>query len=248
LKLCTPSFLMISRVARSPPTSKPEGCWIEQETAGWSLTSMGRGRRPESQALPQTDDLPPAFRRLDDVCAPFYTGRKRGQVVRTRTAHSVKPTVSSGSARLAIAATGDTERNCERRAPPSHVTLRRTSSHRLAPYSISLANTALERYSLRLSGFAFVTRGKEYTALDHPQVQARLHLPPDQFQQRTAKSDNAQPLRLPRSASGTRGRAVARGGGNPPRRQQEESRWRHAVRRRLRTLLHEPAAAGLHCC
>jgi hypothetical protein len=29
-----------------------------------------------------------------------------------------------------------------------------------------------------------VTRGKEYTALDHPLVQARLHLPPDQFQQR----------------------------------------------------------------
>jgi hypothetical protein len=35
-----------------------------------------------------------------------------------------------------------------------------------------------------LAGFAFVTRGKEYTALDHPLVQSRLHLPPDQFQQR----------------------------------------------------------------
>jgi len=35
-----------------------------------------------------------------------------------------------------------------------------------------------------LAGFAFVTRGKEYSALDHPLVQARLHLPPDQFQQR----------------------------------------------------------------
>jgi hypothetical protein len=45
-----------------------------------------------------------------------------------------------------------------------------------------------------LAGFAFVTRGKEYSVLDHPLVQARLHLPPDQFQQRTAKSDGAQPL------------------------------------------------------
>ena len=35
-----------------------------------------------------------------------------------------------------------------------------------------------------LAGFAFVTRGKEYTVLDHPLVQARLHLPPDQVQQR----------------------------------------------------------------
>ncbi len=35
-----------------------------------------------------------------------------------------------------------------------------------------------------MAGFAFVTRGKEYTVLDHPLVQARLHLPPDQVQQR----------------------------------------------------------------
>ena len=35
-----------------------------------------------------------------------------------------------------------------------------------------------------LAGFTFVTRGKDYSVLDHPLVQARLHLPPDQFQQR----------------------------------------------------------------
>jgi hypothetical protein len=35
-----------------------------------------------------------------------------------------------------------------------------------------------------VGGFAFVTRGKAYTLLVHPLVQARLHLPPDQFQQR----------------------------------------------------------------
>lgn len=32
-----------------------------------------------------------------------------------------------------------------------------------------------------LEGFLFVMRGKDYTVLDHPLVQARLHLPPDQF-------------------------------------------------------------------
>jgi hypothetical protein len=35
-----------------------------------------------------------------------------------------------------------------------------------------------------VGGLAFVTRGKDYTVLDHPLVQARLHLPPDQSQQR----------------------------------------------------------------
>ena len=43
---------------------------------------------------------------------------------------------------------------------------------------------AREPCSPRLSDFAFVTRGKEYTVLDHPLIQARLHLPPDQYQQR----------------------------------------------------------------
>jgi len=54
-----------------------------------------------------------------------------------------------------------------------------------------------------LAGFAFVTRGKEYTVLDHPLVQARLHLPPDQFQSREDQSAGAQPLRLSRGAGGT---------------------------------------------
>src|SRR5215471_16657299 len=35
-----------------------------------------------------------------------------------------------------------------------------------------------------VAGFAFVTRGKDYHLLDHPLIQARLHLPPDQTQQR----------------------------------------------------------------
>ena len=31
-----------------------------------------------------------------------------------------------------------------------------------------------------LAGFAYVMRGKDYTVLDPPEVQSRLHLPPDQ--------------------------------------------------------------------
>jgi hypothetical protein len=37
------------------------------------------------RGLPCDPELPPARRRLDAVCAPGYTGRKRGEVVRTRT-------------------------------------------------------------------------------------------------------------------------------------------------------------------
>lgn len=37
------------------------------------------------RALPSNPELPPAQRRLGAVCAPGYKGRKRGEVVRTRT-------------------------------------------------------------------------------------------------------------------------------------------------------------------
>ncbi len=45
----------------------------------------GTREAARQRALPQTEALPPAFRRLDEVCASGYTGRKRGQMVRTRT-------------------------------------------------------------------------------------------------------------------------------------------------------------------
>src|SRR6266446_2588784 len=45
----------------------------------------GTREAARQRALPQTEEMPTAFRRLDDVCAAGYTGRKRGEVVRTRT-------------------------------------------------------------------------------------------------------------------------------------------------------------------
>jgi hypothetical protein len=69
---------------------------------GWTAQTIGgifdrQGRRyivfdvdatrqaARQRALPCGADLPPAQRRLDAVCAPGYRGRKRGEVVRTRT-------------------------------------------------------------------------------------------------------------------------------------------------------------------
>jgi len=47
--------------------------------------SMQHDRLQRLRALPCGLELPPARRRLDVVCAPGYQGRKRGEVVRTRT-------------------------------------------------------------------------------------------------------------------------------------------------------------------
>src|SRR6266571_2395386 len=67
-------------------SERPTGGLVDRAGGEWIIFDLDGTREAARQrALPQTDALPPAFRRLDDVCAPGYTGRKRGQVVRTRT-------------------------------------------------------------------------------------------------------------------------------------------------------------------
>jgi hypothetical protein len=129
------------------------------------------------------EDLPPAFRRLDDICAPGNPRRKRGEVVRTRTtvaqAHSYQWLGSFGNR-------GNGRYREELRKGLSAIGRYLTTHH-----------LPQERPLVRLDGqygngavlsdvasFAFVARGKEYCLLDHPLIQTRLHLPADQVQQR----------------------------------------------------------------
>jgi hypothetical protein len=150
----------------------------------WVVFDLDGTREAARQrALPQGEDLPPAFRRLDEVCAAGYTGRKRGQVVRTRTvisqAHTYQWLGSFGNR-------GNGRYREELRQGLSAITGYLTA-HQLSKGRALLrldGQYGTGAVLTDLAGFAFVTRGKEYTVLDHPLVQARLHLPPDQFQQR----------------------------------------------------------------
>ena len=143
----------------------------------------GTREAARQRALPQGEDLPPAFRRLDEVCAAGYTGRKRGQVVRTRTvisqAHTYQWLGSFGNR-------GNGRYREELRQGLSAIT-RYLTAHQLSKGRALLrldGQYGTGAVLTDLAGFAFVTRGKEYPVLDHPLVQARLHLPPDQVQQR----------------------------------------------------------------
>jgi hypothetical protein len=52
----------------------------------WKVFDIDGTREAARQrALPQTSDRPEPQRRLAEVCAPGYTGRKRGEIVRSRT-------------------------------------------------------------------------------------------------------------------------------------------------------------------
>ncbi len=156
---------------------KQTGELLDRAGNAWVVFDIDGTREAARQrALPQTDDLPLPFRRLDDVCAPGYTGRKRGQVVRTRTvisqAHSFQWLGSCGNR-------GNGRYREELRRGLSAIG-RYLTAHQLSQERTLLRLDGQYGTGAVLSdlvGFAFVTRGKEYTILDHPLVQARLHLP-----------------------------------------------------------------------
>jgi hypothetical protein len=73
-------------LSRPLTPDKQTGGLVDRTGRSWMVFDIDGTREAARQrALPQTDDLPPPCRRLDDVCAPGYRGRKRGEVVRTRT-------------------------------------------------------------------------------------------------------------------------------------------------------------------
>ncbi len=73
-------------LSRPLTPDKQTGEVVDRIGRNWMVIDLDGTREAARQrALPQTDDLPLPSRRLADVCAPGYRGRKRGEVVRTRT-------------------------------------------------------------------------------------------------------------------------------------------------------------------
>jgi len=155
------------------------GLWDRQGNRWLVFDVDGTREAARQRALPQTPDRPPPQRRLRPLCAPGYTGRKRGEVVRTRT------TVLQMHTHQWVASFGHPGNGQYREE------LRRAKAA-IQTY-LKAHNFPAERTLLRLDGqygtgavicdvddFAYVTRGKDYSILDRADVQARLHLPADQ--------------------------------------------------------------------
>src|SRR5712691_5265846 len=139
---------------------------------GSSLTSMGHVKPPANALYPSATTCLSPFADWMTSVPPFYRGRKRGQVVRTRTvisqAHSFQWLGSFGNRgngryrtelRQALAAIG---RYLTAHQLPKARTLLRLDGQYGSGAVLS-----------DLAGFAFVTRGKEYSVLDHSLIQAR---------------------------------------------------------------------------
>src|SRR5437588_982091 len=77
------TFFQTDLVARKPFAS-PGGLW-DRCGQRWVVVDVdGTKQAARQRALPQVESLPDPHRRFDQVCAPSYLGRTRGEVGRHR--------------------------------------------------------------------------------------------------------------------------------------------------------------------
>jgi hypothetical protein len=172
-------FLEDLLARRLSPEEQEAGLWDRQGNRWLVFDVDGTREAARQRALPQTPDRPAPQRRLRPLCAPGYTGRKRGEIVRTRT------TVLQMHTHQWVASFGNPGNGQYREE------LRR-AKNTIQAY-VEAHSFPTERTLLRLDGqygtgavvsdvadFSYVTRGKDYKLLDRADIQARLHLPADQ--------------------------------------------------------------------
>ena len=163
---------------------------------GWSQASIGgvwdrqghrhvvfdvdATRQPARQrALPKGEELPAPRRRLDQVCAPGYVGRKRGEVVRSRTtilqmhSHQWVGTYSG-------AGNGDYREELRSACRAIHTYL---DTYDL-PHAMGLLRLdgqygdAAVMAQVDKTGLPVVVRGRASHLLNHPPIQEVLERPP----------------------------------------------------------------------
>jgi hypothetical protein len=167
-------------VTRTAHTFPPGGLWDRQGQHWLVFDVDGTKQAARQRALPSLPELPDAQRRLDQVCAPAYLGRKRGEVARTRTtvlqAHSHHWLGTFGGAGNGDYR-GELVRACQAiidyagwLCMPLALILIRLDG---------LYGTTAVLKPLLLSGVGVIVRSKEYRFLDLPVVAARLTQPPD---------------------------------------------------------------------
>lgn len=173
--------LFLSDVLAYPLVSEeqPAGLWDRTEKQWQVFDIDGTREAARQRALPQNAELPAPQRRLRPLCAPGYTGRKRGEVVRSRTtilqAHTHQWLGSFGGS-------GNGKSREELRRAVAQI------QRYLTAHQIPAAHALLRldgQYGTGatlsdLAGLPFVMRGKDYQLLSRTEIQFRLSLPPDQ--------------------------------------------------------------------
>lgn len=191
---------------------------VDRTGVQWLVVDVDGTRQVARQrVLSQTDALPPPHRRFDQVCAPGYQGRKRGEVVRTRTVvlqmhtHQFLGTFGGPG-------NGDDRGELKRAIGVSS----NYATHLgLSPTSVlmrldGLYGDAAPLLDVLSANLTVIVRSRAYHLLDLEMVKCRLEQAPDHVNTH-AESGMTRALRLcvcPLNTSGTRG---APGGRDPYR-------------------------------
>ncbi len=139
----------------------------------------GTREAARQRALPKTADRPAPQRRLRPLCAPGYTGRKRGEIVRSRTtvlqAHTHQFLGTFGNP-------GNGEYRVELRRAVTVIQSYLQAHHHPEEHMLMRLDGQYGTGAVHadLSGLPFVMRGRDYQILKRALVQTRLTLPPDQ--------------------------------------------------------------------
>jgi hypothetical protein len=168
-------------LARPGPAEGVGGLWDRQGNRWIVFDLDGTRKAARQRALPQSPDLPPPQRRLLAVSAPGYTGRERGEVVRTRTtllqAHTHQWLGTFGGA-----GNGD-YRGELLRGVEVVVAYQRSQGLRPVQALVRLdglyGNGAIVA-DLRVAGVSWAIRSKDYGLLELVQVKERLAQPADE--------------------------------------------------------------------
>jgi hypothetical protein len=164
---------------RAAPFSSPGGLWDRLDQQYVVMDVDGTRQPARQRALPHLPTLPEPHRRLAQVAASGYTGRKRGEVVRTRTtilqAHTHQWLGTFGGPGNGDLR-GDLQRACQ-------VAIAYATNHQLLPSQILLrldggyGDTAVLSDVLAM-GLGLIARSRDYALLGRPEVLAVLSRPP----------------------------------------------------------------------
>ena len=174
--------LFVEDLLARPLTGEAGGGLWDRQGQHWVMFDVDGTRQAGRQrAVPHTADLPGVQRRLAVVCRPGYLGRKRGEVVRTRTtvAHSHS---HQWLGTFSGPGNGDYRGELGRATEVISSYLKAQGvplAHGIGRLDGQYGNGAVVE-DLTGTGLNYLMRGKDYHLLNWPAVQARLDLPPDQ--------------------------------------------------------------------
>jgi hypothetical protein len=164
---------------RATPFSSPGGLW-DRSAQQYVVIDVDETRQTARQrALPHLPTLPEPHRRFSEVAKPGYTGRKRGEVVPTRTTilqahthHWLGTFAGSGNGDLRA----ELQRACQ--IAIAYATKQQLlSSQILLRLDGGYGDTAVLSDVLAL-GLGVIARSRDYALLGRPEVLAVLSRPP----------------------------------------------------------------------